>query len=76
MSCNRTICSIWHECDNALGEELKPLCAEENFNSLQLLKAEISKVLSQAKGYHTYTGETGYQITNAQYEELLKLSAV
>jgi hypothetical protein len=41
MSCNRTICSIWHECDKALGEELKPLCAEENSNSLQQLKAEI-----------------------------------
>lgn len=48
MSCNRTICSIWHECDKELGEELKPLCAEENFNSLQQLKAEIEQFKKRA----------------------------
>jgi len=30
MSCELTTCTIWHECDKAMGSELKPACASEN----------------------------------------------
>lgn len=70
MSCNRTICSIWHECDKALGEELKPLCAEENFNRLQQIKTEITEIVDDFSG--PLTGEDAREMLN----RLRQLSAV
>ena len=52
MSCNRTICTIWHECDKQLGEEFEPLCSEENFKILQQLKAEIRSVAIRIETCH------------------------
>jgi phage host-nuclease inhibitor protein Gam len=42
MSCNEILCSIWHECDKALGSELKPLCASLK-EEVAALKAELTQ---------------------------------
>jgi len=42
VSCDLTTCTIWNECDKAMGSELKPACA---INSIE--RAEIFECLDR-----------------------------
>jgi len=65
MSCNRTICSIWNECDEIIGSELKPLCASESMESLPTDKQQLKpKMPSYAECINAIGGITSEPVVS------------
>ena len=55
MSCELTACSIWHECDKMLGDELKPRCADK-----KQLPPDIARIIEDIESINEHILMTSF----------------